>query len=53
MMAARGTEATAPWSLRRRLLAAIVAVLLNLFFNGLASSEKARQQARENSHGSD
>lgn len=35
------------------LLAAIVAVLLNLFFNGLASSEKARQQARDNSHGSE
>src|SRR5450830_1717466 len=35
------------------LLAAIVAVLLNLFFNGLTSREKAREQARENSHGSD
>ncbi|WP_253192639.1 nucleobase:cation symporter-2 family protein [Janthinobacterium sp. LM6] len=35
------------------LLAAIVAVLLNLFFNGLASQEKAREQARENTHGSE
>ena len=35
------------------LLAAIVAVLLNLFFNGLVSQEKAQEQARENSHGSD
>ncbi|MNU02050.1 Uric acid transporter UacT [compost metagenome] len=35
------------------LLAAIVAVLLNLFFNGLASKDDAQRQARENSHGSD
>ncbi|MDN2713476.1 nucleobase:cation symporter-2 family protein [Janthinobacterium sp. SUN120] len=35
------------------LLAAIVAVLLNLFFNGLASQEKAREQAREHTHGSE
>lgn len=35
------------------LLAAIVAVLLNLFFNGLASQERAQEQARDNSHGSE
>ena len=35
------------------LLAAIVAVLLNLFFKGLASQEKAQEQARDSSHGSD
>jgi NCS2 family nucleobase:cation symporter-2 len=35
------------------LLAAVVAVLLNLFFNGLASAEVAKEQARENSHGSE
>ena len=35
------------------LLAAIVAVLLNLFFNGLASQDEARDKARENSHGSE
>ena len=35
------------------LLAAISAVLLNLFFNGLASSEQARQAARDNTHGAE
>lgn len=35
------------------LLAAIVAVLLNLFFNGLASPDEAREKAKENSHGSE
>jgi NCS2 family nucleobase:cation symporter-2 len=33
------------------LLAALAAVLLNLFFNGLASDEEAQHAARENSHG--
>jgi NCS2 family nucleobase:cation symporter-2 len=35
------------------LLAAISAVLLNLFFNGLASSEEAQQAARDNTHGAE
>ncbi|MGK5061361.1 hypothetical protein [Janthinobacterium sp. LB3P112] len=35
------------------LLAAIVVMLLNLIFNGWASQEKAQEQARANSHGSD
>jgi NCS2 family nucleobase:cation symporter-2 len=35
------------------LLAAVSAVLLNLFFNGLASSEEARAAARDNSPGSE
>ena len=35
------------------LLAAISAVLLNLFFNGLASSEQAQQAARDNTHGAE
>ena len=33
------------------LLAAITAVLLNLFFNGLASKEEAHAAARDNTHG--
>jgi hypothetical protein len=32
---------------------AVAAVLLNLFFNGLASSDEARAAARDNSHGSE
>jgi len=35
------------------LLAAIAAVLLNLFFNGLGSQEVARTRARDSSHGSE
>jgi xanthine/uracil permease len=33
------------------LLAALAAVLLNLYFNGLASDEDAREAARANTHG--
>jgi NCS2 family nucleobase:cation symporter-2 len=33
------------------LLAALAAVLLNLYFNGLASDEEAQHAAKENSHG--
>ena len=35
------------------LLAAISAVLLNLFFNGLASSDEAQAAARDNTHGAE
>ena len=35
------------------LLAAISAVLLNLYFNGLASNEEAHAAARDNTHGSE
>lgn len=35
------------------LLAAISAVLLNLFFNGLSSNEEAHAAARDNTHGSE
>jgi NCS2 family nucleobase:cation symporter-2 len=35
------------------LLAAISAVLLNLFFNGLASNEDAKLAARDNTHGAE
>lgn len=35
------------------LLAAIAAVLLNLFFNGLGSQEEAKARARDSSHGSE
>lgn len=35
------------------LLAAIVAVLLNIFFNGIASQEDAEAAAKANSHGSE
>jgi len=35
------------------LLAAIAAVLLNLFFNGLVSNEEAHAAARDNTHGSE
>ncbi|MDQ2988411.1 MAG: purine permease, partial [Pseudomonadota bacterium] len=35
------------------LLAAVSAVLLNLYFNGLASNEQAHAAARDNTHGSE
>jgi NCS2 family nucleobase:cation symporter-2 len=35
------------------LLAAISAVLLNLFFNGVASTEDAQAAARDNTHGAE
>ena len=34
-------------------LAAIAAVLLNLFFNGMGSQEEAKARARDSSHGSE
>ncbi|CDG82675.1 putative purine permease ygfU [Janthinobacterium agaricidamnosum NBRC 102515 = DSM 9628] len=35
------------------LLAALAAVLLNLFFNGVGTADAARADARANSHGSE